>query len=86
MENMSLGKHLFINMEFLPQGSVASDKLQHWIKRPNQSISVRSEDSTSELMEFPFMMKHRFAVGPKHLDYIKMEYFVSASVGPFSLF
>lgn len=71
---------------FFLQGSAAFDKLQHWIKRLNQSISVRSEDSTSELLEFPFMMKHRIAVGPKHLDYIKMEHFIYTDVGLFPVF
>ena len=86
MEYISLGKCLSIKIEFFLQGSAAFDKLQHWIKRWNQSISVRTEDSTSELLEFPFMMKHRIAVGLKHLDYIKMEYLVYPDVGPFPVF
>lgn len=86
MEYLSLGKCLFITADFFLQGSAAFDKLQHWIKRSNQSISVRSEDSTSVLLEFPFMMKHRIAVGPKHLDYIEMEYLIYPDLGHFPVF
>lgn len=32
------------------------------------------------------MVRHRIAVGPKCLDYIKMEYFIYPDVGPFPVF
>lgn len=68
MEYISLGKCPFIKGEFFLRGSAAFDKLQHWIKSSNQSISVRSEDFTSESLKFPFMVKNRIAVGPKNPD------------------
>lgn len=81
MENAHSSREIF----FL-QGSAAFDKLQHWIKSSNQSISVRSGDFTSELLKLPFMVKNRIAIGPKNPDYIKMEYLVYPDVGPFPVF
>jgi len=75
MERISLGKCPFIKAEIFLQGSAVFDKLQHRIKRLNNSISMSSEDSTSEALEFPFVMKYRTAVRPKQPDYIRMEYF-----------
>lgn len=70
---------------FFLQG-IAFGKFQRWIKRSNQNIWVRSEGSTPELLEFPFMRKPRIATAPKQPDYIKMENFIYPDGGPFPVF
>lgn len=85
MQNISLGNCLHIKAEFFLWG-IAFGKFQHWIKRSNQNIWVRSESSTPELLEFPFTRKPRTAAAPKHPDYIKMENFIYPDGGPFPLF
>lgn len=85
MENISLGNCLHIKAEIFLQG-IAFGKFQHWIKRLNQNIWVRSEGSTPELLEFPFTRKPRIAAAPKHPDDIKMENFIYPDGGPFPVF
>lgn len=85
MESISPGNCLHIKAERFLQG-IAFGKFQLWIKRSNQNIWVRSEGSTPELLEFPFMRKPRTAAGPKHPDYIKMENFIYPDGGPFPVF